>query len=134
MKTCTKCKQELPVTLEFFYAHKRGKYGLQSQCKQCYCKISNVYYATTKGYLRRVYASMKQRCTNTEHISYKYYGARGIKCLFTPDAFVNYVVNTLKVDPRGLQIDRIDNDGDYEPGNIRFVTRSENCQNKRKKT
>jgi len=41
------------------------------------------------------------------------------------DDFRDYVINELKVDPRGLQIHRIDNDGHYERGNIVFVTREE---------
>ncbi len=76
---------------------------------------------------------MKQRCNDSETSGYRYYGERGIKLLFTPDQFVDYVINTLKVDPRGLTIDRIDNDGHYEPGNIRFVTHKENCQNRRQR-
>ena len=41
-----------------------------------------------------------------------------------------YVIDELRVDPRGLQIDRIDNDGHYEKGNIRFVTCVENNNNR----
>lgn len=43
---------------------------------------------------------------------------------------MNYVVDILKVDPRGFDIDRIDNNGHYEKGNIRFVTHKENCNNR----
>jgi 5-methylcytosine-specific restriction endonuclease McrA len=39
-KTCTKCKQELPTTLEYFYAKKRGLYGLYAHCKACHSKIT----------------------------------------------------------------------------------------------
>lgn len=34
-KTCTKCKNEFPATLEFFYKNKGGKYGLTPRCKTC---------------------------------------------------------------------------------------------------
>lgn len=35
IKICTKCKQALPATTEFFHRHKIGKYGLRSKCKKC---------------------------------------------------------------------------------------------------
>lgn len=90
------------------------------------------YRQTLKGYLRNCFGSMKQRCNNLKNKSYKNYGGRGIRCLFkSSQEFVDYVVNELKVDPRGLQIDRIDNDGHYEPGNIRFVTCKVNNNNRR---
>lgn len=41
-------------------------------------------------------------------------------------------MNELKIDPRGLTIDRIDNSGNYEKGNIQFITHKENNQNRRK--
>lgn len=92
------------------------------------------YQCTVEGYLRCKYGDMLRRCNDPEHKSYKYYGGRGIKCLFkSADEFVDCVVNVLEVDPRGLQIDRIDNDGHYEPGNIRFITAKENAGNRRKK-
>ncbi len=84
------------------------------------------YLATINGYLRRLYSRMKQRCENPNDGSYQYYGGRGIEVRFTADEFVDYVVNILKQDPRGLSIDRIDSDGHYEPGNIWFCTMAQN--------
>ena len=75
---------------------------------------------------------MKERCSNPKRKAYERYGGRGIKCLFnSPDEFINYVINELQIDPRGLQIDRINNNGHYEPGNIRFVTSKINNNNRR---
>ncbi len=89
------------------------------------------YYTTIEGHLQRVFGNIKVRCNDPEHKSYKNYGARGIRvCFESLDDFRGYVINELQVDPRGLTIDRIDNDGNYEPGNIRFVTHRENQQNK----
>lgn len=89
------------------------------------------YYSTVKGKLRLIFNNMFARCNKSCHPSYKNYGRRGIKVCFTSDEFVSYVMDEMQVDPRGLQIDRIDNGGNYERGNIRFVTHKENQQNKR---
>lgn len=40
-KTCTKCGKEFPATVEFFYRSKKGKYGVQSECKQCVAKYNS---------------------------------------------------------------------------------------------
>ena len=90
------------------------------------------YYATIVGHLRSVFNNMGQRCNNPSNKYYKDYGGRGIQNKFKSlGDFRDYIINELKVDPRGLQIDRIDNDGHYEEGNIRFVTAKENCNNRR---
>lgn len=47
--------------------------------------------------------------------------------------YIPYIINELQVDPRNLTIDRINNDGHYERGNIRFVSYSENLKNRRTK-
>lgn len=86
---------------------------------------------TINGHLRHTYSGMKTRCNNPDYLYYKNYGGRGIKCLFSLGEFLDYVIDVLKVDPRGLEIDRIDNNGHYEKGNIRFVTRTENRNNRR---
>lgn len=89
------------------------------------------YLATIDGYLHAKFDNIKYRCNNPKAHNYMYYGGKGVKCLFSSvDEFISYVVNELQIDPRGLDIDRIDNDGNYERGNIRFITRNENLQNK----
>ena len=149
-KICTKCGVEYPATSEFFYRAVHKKCGLRSECKTCSNEVTSTYrkkhperirannakYNTTiKGHLRGVYSGIKRRCNNPQVHNYNRYGGRGIACLFTSRfEFVDYVINTLQVDPRGLQIDRIDNNGNYEPGNIRFVTASINQRNKRGRT
>ena len=96
-------------------------------------KACREYKSTLIGQLRNCFSKIKQRCENPNATDYERYGGRGIRCNFkSSDEFVDYVVNTLKVDPRGLQIDRINNDGHYELGNIRFVTAKVNANNKRK--
>lgn len=96
------------------------------------------YRKTIKGYLHRRFQNVKNRCDNPNFPSYKYYGGRGIKCLFkSVSEFINYVINVLGYNTieklKGLQIDRIDNNSHYEPGNIRFVTPKENSNNRRKR-
>jgi hypothetical protein len=75
---------------------------------------------------------MRQRCNNPKCPGYKTYGQRGIKCKFkNADEFVDYMTSTFKQHPKGLEIDRINNDGHYEPGNLRLVTKSINLSNRR---
>lgn len=81
------------------------------------------YRKTINGCLRQKFIGMKTRCNNLNNQDYKRYGGRGIKVLFKDaNEFVNYVINDLQIDPRGLSIHRIDNNGHYEPGNIEFLT------------
>lgn len=80
-----------------------------------------------------VWHGMKARCYSPANNRFYNYGARGISVcrewLESPAAFVAWAVAN-GWEP-GLQIDRIDNDGNYEPSNCRFVTPSQNCQNRR---
>ena len=148
-KICTVCGEGFLPTAEYFYKDVSMKSGLCSKCKGCMKKIAKEfrqsergrryhlqynrkYRSTVKGYLHNIFSHMKERCNSPNHPSYKNYGGRGIKvCFISAIEFVTYVMGVLQVDPRGLQCDRIDNDGNYERGNVRFVTRSENNLNKR---
>ena len=91
---------------------------------------------TIKDYLSHRLRQMKYRCNNPNSPIYKYYGGRGIQCKFkSTNSFILWVTGIMGYDTieklRGLEIDRIDNNGHYECGNIRFVTRAENNRNKR---
>lgn len=148
MKWCSKCGKSKPATLVHFRRVERNKERLRSWCRECdreymrkyrlqhlqqEIKRCRKYYSTIKGHLRSTFNSMKQRCSNPKMHNYYRYGGRGIKVKFkNVNEFIDYVLNELKVDPRGLTIDRINNDGNYEPGNIRFVTRKVNRNNRRK--
>lgn len=84
---------------------------------------------TTSTY--NIWRSMNQRCYNKNSRPYKDYGGRGISvCERWRDGFVNFL-SDMGERPDNMQLDRIDNDGNYEPGNCRWVTQKENNQNKR---
>lgn len=83
---------------------------------------------TTEYY---IWTSMKQRCTNKNHKYYKHYGGRGIKvCDDWMHSFESFIRDVGRRPP-GLSLDRIDNDGNYEPSNCRWVTYKENRANSR---
>ena len=78
-----------------------------------------------------VWAGMKARCSNKNHYGYKRYGGRGIKVCETWEKNFEFFYNwsLLNGYRKGLQLDRVDNDGDYEPENCRWVTRTVNMNN-----
>lgn len=82
--------------------------------------------------LYRVWDGMHQRCENPNHSSYHLYGGRGITICgqwakFA--AFAEWALANGYADD--LEIDRTDVNGNYEPSNCRFVTRTENARNTR---
>jgi hypothetical protein len=74
------------------------------------------------------FMAAKRRCTNPNHQSYKDYGGRGIKFLF--DSLQQFL-DEIGLRPEGMELDRIDNDGNYQPGNVRWATPSTNKANRR---
>ena len=79
---------------------------------------------------------MIERCLNPKSDNYKYYGGRGIKICASWrnsfEIFLNYLkTNKMFPKPRGLSVDRINNNGNYCPGNIKWSTPSEQLKNRR---
>jgi len=78
----------------------------------------------------------KQRCNNPKCKDYHKYGGRGIKVCDAwngddPAPFINYILETIGPKPKGKSLDRINNAGNYEPGNLRWATPLEQSLNSR---
>lgn len=95
----------------------------------CGCKKQKTQFVR----LRRIFNNMKQRCYNPLHTRYKDYGGRGIKIcdewLSDHKTFYDWAIKNDYTD--NLSIDRIDNDGNYEPSNCRWVTMKVQQNNRR---
>lgn len=92
----------------------------------------NKKHGWSKHSLFNVHQGMIRRCEDFACKSYGYYGGRGIKVCnewHDIETFVEWAMNNDY--KKGLEIDRIDNNGHYEPSNCRWVTHKENGNNKR---
>lgn len=100
-------------------------------------RISQDPYRVTYGAafdaMLRLASTVRQRCCNPNAISYSNYGGRGITFGFpSRRAFAEWVLDNLGPKPdHAYSLDRIDNNRGYEPGNLRWATRSEQARNKR---
>ena len=85
-------------------------------------------------YLYRLWMSIKRRCYNKNNKDYRWYGMRGIIicdewCNDYPK-FKQWILLNIGSRPKGLTLDRINNDGNYEPFNLRWATPKQQANNR----
>lgn len=85
--------------------------------------------APTKTY--NSWMGMKQRCNDPGQKHYSRYGGRGIRVCERWLSFKNFLAD-MGERPAKMSLDRIDNDGNYEPGNCRWATASQQSKNQRR--
>lgn len=112
-----------------------------NRVKSCGCLNSEIQSKFMKEYNNKhgksntaeygVWKGMRERCNNPKHKQYKDYGGRGIKVCERWNDFSVFLEDMGEKPTKKHQIDRTNNDGNYEPNNCRWVTPSENALNKR---
>lgn len=122
LKRCPKCGRDFPPSREFFYADARTPNGLMCYCKSCHSKLTN-------GLRRpeyRAWLNMKQRCHNPNAANYRWYGAKGVRvCARWMESFEAFIADLGPRPATNYTVSRTDDSGNYEPGNCRWATWTE---------
>lgn len=114
---------------------------LKKNTKSCGClqKEKTAERSTIHGMsgtrIYRIWKGIKSRCLNSNTPNYNNYGGRGItvfsKWINDFQAFFDYVSKLPHFGKEGYTLDRINNDGNYEPENVRWATKKEQARNTR---
>lgn len=116
----------------------RGADLVRGVVKGCGClrgEIAGARFRThgqTRAREYRAWADAKKRCSNPGATSYRNYGGRGIRMCDTWASSFEAFLHDMGTCPTGHELDRIDVNGHYEPGNCRWIPRAEQSSNMRK--
>jgi hypothetical protein len=104
---------------------------LSCGCLQKEMAKKNAKHNMSRTKIYKIWTTLKQRCENNNDKNYPRYGGRGIMvCKEWADSFDAFYMHMGDM-PTGCSLDRIDNNGNYEPGNVRWATKVQQTRNKR---
>jgi hypothetical protein len=106
---------------------------IKGSIKSCGCQQHKTHLRHRKTHLKEyeVWKQMKRRCYNQNYAQYKDYGGRNIKiCESWLSSFDNFFED-MGPCPKDHFIDRVNNDGDYEPSNCKWKNRTDQNRNRR---
>lgn len=100
-----------------------------------FCGKYNIHHGMAGTKIYRAWQDMKSRCFSAKNKNYKYYGGRGItvysEWIDDFQSFYDYVSQLEHFGEKGYSLDRIDNNGNYEPGNLRWADQKTQSRNTR---
>lgn len=106
------------------------KAGLSKRCRACSSAL-NAKHGMEGTRTYNIWSQMKRRCLNPKAAMYVNYGARGIRICDRWLSFAGFLSDMGPCPSPSHSIDRIDNDGNYEPSNCRWATAKQQIRNRR---
>jgi len=93
-------------------------------------RAANTRHGMTETSIYKIWSGMRSRCLNSNSNVFSYYGGKGVRICERWEAFEAFLEDMGPTYRKGLSIERVDVNGDYEPSNCTWIARSEQALNR----